>query len=143
MIWRSVSLPRPVRRKSTVLTTSTRRPVIVNGVIYALAYNGNLTALDLRSGQIMWKRELGSVNDFIVDGNRIYLVDQNDRLLALTTDGGVTLWTQSDLLHRSADCSLVLYNGNLLLAIAKHICTGSTLKMVTLWLSRRWTVQAS
>ncbi|XPE36942.1 hypothetical protein ACNKHS_15190 [Shigella flexneri] len=24
------------------------------GVVYALAYNGNLTALDLRSGQIMW-----------------------------------------------------------------------------------------
>ena len=48
----------------------------------------------------MWKRELGSVNDFIVDGNRIYLVDQNDRVMALTIDGGVTLWTQSDLLHR-------------------------------------------
>lgn len=49
--------------------------VVVNGVVFALVYNGNLTAFDLRSGQIMWKRELGSVNDFIVDGNRIYLVD--------------------------------------------------------------------
>ena len=74
--------------------------------------NGNLTALDLRSGQIIWKRELGSVNDFIVDGDRIYLVDQNDRLLALTTDGGVTLWTQSDLLHRLLT-SPALYNGSL------------------------------
>ena len=86
--------------------------VVVNGVVFALAYNGNLTALDLRSGQIMWKRELGSVNDFIVDGNRIYLVDQNDRVMALTIDGGVTLWTQSDLLHRLLT-SPVLYNGNL------------------------------
>ena len=60
----------------------------------------------------MWKRELGSVNDFIVDGNRIYLVDQNDRVMALTIDGGVTLWTQSDLLHRLLT-SPVLYNGNL------------------------------
>jgi outer membrane protein assembly factor BamB len=78
--------PTEIDRLNDVDTT----PIIVNGVVYALAYNGNLTALDLRSGQIMWKRELGSVNDFIVDGNRIYLVDQNDRLLALTTDGGVT-----------------------------------------------------
>lgn len=39
-------------------------------------------------------------------------VDQNDRVLALTTDGGVTLWTQSDLLHRLLT-SPVLYNGNL------------------------------
>lgn len=96
-----------IDRLSDVDTT----PVIVDGVVYALAYNGNLTALDLRSGQIMWKRELGSVNDFIVDGNRIYMVDQNDRLLALSTEGGVTLWTQSDLLHRLLTAP-ALYNGS-------------------------------
>ncbi|STI80742.1 putative dehydrogenase [Escherichia coli] len=45
-------------------------------------------------------------------GNRIDLVDQNDRVMALTIDGGVTLWTQSDLLHRLLT-SPVLYNGNL------------------------------
>ncbi len=89
----------------------TRLPSLLTALFFALAYNGNLTALDLRSGQIMWKRELGSVNDFIVDGNRIYLVDQNDRVMALTIDGGVTLWTQSDLLHRLLT-SPVLYNGN-------------------------------
>ncbi len=33
-------------------------------------------------------------------------------MLALTTDGGVTLWTQSDLLHRLLT-SPVLYNGDL------------------------------
>ncbi|WP_437887479.1 outer membrane protein assembly factor BamB [Phytobacter sp. V91] len=98
--------PTEIDRLSDVDTT----PVIVNGVVYALAYNGNLTAMDLRSGQVMWKRELGSVSDFIVDGNRIYMIDQNDRVLALTTDGGVTLWTQSDLLHRNLT-SPVLYNG--------------------------------
>ncbi|UNC49201.1 outer membrane protein assembly factor BamB [Enterobacter huaxiensis] len=97
-----------IDRLSDVDTT----PVIVDGVVYALAYNGNLTALDLRSGQIMWKRELGSVNDFVVEGNRIYMVDQNDRLLALNTEGGVTLWTQSDLLHRLLTAP-VLYNGSL------------------------------
>lgn len=72
MIWQQrisqATGPTEIDRLSDVDTT----PVIVNGVVYALAYNGNLTALDLRSGQIMWKRELGSVNDFIVDGNRIY-----------------------------------------------------------------------
>ena len=56
-----------IDRLSDVDTT----PVVVNGVVYALAYNGNLTALDLRSGQIMWKRELGSVNDFVIDNGRI------------------------------------------------------------------------
>ena len=110
MIWQQrisqATGPTEIDRLSDVDTT----PVIVNGVVYALAYNGNLTALDLRSGQIMWKRELGSVSNFIVDGNRIYMIDQNDRVLALTTDGGVTLWTQSDLLHRNLTAP-ALYNG--------------------------------
>ncbi|WP_342324041.1 outer membrane protein assembly factor BamB [Kosakonia sp. BYX6] len=98
--------PTEIDRLSDVDTT----PVVVNNVVYALAYNGNMTALDLRSGQIMWKRELGSVSDFVVDGNRIFIIDQNDRVLALTTDGGVTLWTQSDLLHRNLTAP-ALYNG--------------------------------
>lgn len=93
-------------------------PVIVEGIVYALGYNGNLTALDLRSGQIIWKRELGSVNDFIVDASRIYLVDQNDRLVALSTEGGVTVWTQGDLLHRKLTPA-VIFNGYLVTGDAK------------------------
>ncbi|MFE4111983.1 outer membrane protein assembly factor BamB [Kosakonia sp. YIM B13611] len=110
MIWQQrisqANGPTEIDRLSDVDTT----PVVVGNVVYALAYNGNMTALDLRSGQIMWKRELGSVSDFVVDGNRIYIIDQNDRVLALTTDGGVTLWTQSDLLHRNLTAP-ALYNG--------------------------------
>ncbi|CAO96077.1 outer membrane protein assembly factor BamB [Erwinia tasmaniensis] len=87
-------------------------PVVVNGVVYALAYNGNLTALDLRSGQILWKREIGSVHDMIVDAGRIFLVDQDDRVMALNTEGGISIWRQSDLLHRNLT-SPVLYNGYL------------------------------
>ncbi len=58
----------------------------------------------------MWKREIGSVRDLIVDGGRIYLVDQDDRVVALSTEGGVSIWRQSDLLHRNLT-SPVLYNG--------------------------------
>ncbi|TCV92238.1 outer membrane protein assembly factor BamB [Biostraticola tofi] len=95
-----------IDRLSDVNTT----PVVNNNVVYAMAYNGNLAALDLRSGQIIWKREIGSVNDLIVDGSRLYLVDQDDRIVALDTQGGVTLWRQSELLHRNLT-SPVLYNG--------------------------------
>ncbi|MDN5680266.1 MAG: outer membrane protein assembly factor BamB, partial [Ewingella sp.] len=76
-----------IDRLSDVDTT----PIIVDGVVYALAYNGNLVAMDLRSGQIMWKRDVGSINDFIVDAGHIYMVDQDDRVMALDTQGGVSL----------------------------------------------------
>ncbi|MGX8895151.1 outer membrane protein assembly factor BamB family protein, partial [Enterobacter cloacae] len=50
---------------------------------------------------IIWKRDLGSVNDMVLLGDNLYLVDQNDRVLAVRKSDGVTLWTQEDLLHRN------------------------------------------
>ncbi|MGM3175862.1 outer membrane protein assembly factor BamB [Dickeya lacustris] len=112
LIWQQrISQPNgatEIARLNDVDTT----PVVSGDVVYALGYNGNLTALDLRSGQISWKREIGSVNDFIVDGSRIYLVDQDDRIVALNTSGGVVVWKQGDLLHRNLTAP-VLYNGYL------------------------------
>lgn len=87
-------------------------PVIVDDIIYAIAYNGNLAALDLRTGQVMWRREFGSVNNIVIENNAIYLVDQTDRVVALERDGGAVLWTQNDLLHRGLT-SPVIYRGNL------------------------------
>lgn len=84
--------------------------VVVNGVVYALAYNGNLAALDLRCGQVMWSREIGSVTNLLVDSGWIYLVDQNDCVIAVDTQSGGILWRQSQLLHRNLT-SPVLYNG--------------------------------
>lgn len=88
-------------------------PIVVNGVVYAMAYNGDLAALDLRSGQILWKRQIGGVKNLLVDAGHIYLVDQDDRVDALNLDGGVVLWRQSDLLHRNLTPP-ALFNGYLI-----------------------------
>ncbi|ARU94910.1 outer membrane protein assembly factor BamB [Tatumella citrea] len=112
MIWQQrISQPSgatEIDRLSDVDTT----PVIVNGVVYVLAYNGDLSALDLRSGQIQWKRDIGGVKNLLVDNGRIYLVDQDDRVDAVNADGGVEIWRQSGLLHRNLT-SPVLFDGYL------------------------------
>ena len=97
-----------IDRLSDVDTT----PIIANNVVYALAYNGSLTAMDLRSGQVIWKRDVGGVKNIIVEGSNIYVVDQDDRVIALNTDGGVAIWRQSELLHRNLT-SPVLFDGYL------------------------------
>lgn len=76
-------------------------PIIDDGMIYAIAYNGTLSALDMRSGQVKWKRELGSVNNMVLSGDNLYLVDQTDRVLSVRKSDGVTLWTQDELLNRN------------------------------------------
>ncbi|ERT11543.1 outer membrane protein assembly factor BamB [Photorhabdus temperata subsp. temperata] len=112
LIWQQrisqVTSSTEIGRLSDVDTT----PVISEGVIYAIAYNGNLVALDMRSGQILWKRDLGSVNEMVVSGDRIYIVDQNDRVMSLRQSDGVTLWTQTKLQHRNLTAP-EMYNGYL------------------------------
>lgn len=85
-------------------------PVIDDGKVYAIAYNGTLAALDMRSGQMLWKRDLGSINDMVLLGDNLYLVDQTDRVLAVRKSDGVTLWTQDQLLNRGLSAPEV-YNG--------------------------------
>lgn len=95
-------------------------PVIVNDIVYAAAYNGNFVALELSSGRILWQRQFGSVNNFSVDTStgHIYFVDQNDRILALKSDTGITVWNQSALLHRGLTAPLI-YNGYLVVGDSK------------------------
>ncbi|MDE1481121.1 outer membrane protein assembly factor BamB [Xenorhabdus bovienii] len=93
-------------------------PVISNNIIYAIAYNGNLVAMDMRSGQLIWKRDIGSVNEMVVTDDHIFIVDQNDRILSLRKNDGVTLWTQSDLLHRNLTAP-EMYNGYLVVGDAE------------------------
>ncbi|OKP03962.1 outer membrane protein assembly factor BamB [Xenorhabdus eapokensis] len=93
-------------------------PVISDNVIYAIAYNGNLVAMDMRSGQIIWKRDLGSVHDMVVTDNNIFIVDQDDHILSLRKSDGVTLWSQNNLLHRNLTAP-EMYNGYLVVGDAE------------------------
>ncbi|VFP82860.1 outer membrane protein assembly factor BamB [Candidatus Erwinia haradaeae] len=75
-------------------------PLIINGVVYAVAYNGNFTALDLQSGHILWNRNIGSVHAMVLYMNRIFVVDKEDRLMEINIKNGTYIWQQSHLLNR-------------------------------------------
>ncbi|KLO02613.1 membrane biogenesis protein [Morganella morganii] len=87
-------------------------PVVADGRVYAIAYNGNLVAMDMRSGQILWKRDFGSVNELVLDGESLYVVDQNDNVYGLRAADGVTMWSQDKLLHRNLSAPEI-FNGYL------------------------------
>lgn len=77
------------------------KPLIYAGMIYTVAYNGTLAAVELRSGRIVWKREYGSYRNIALSGNTLYVVDVNSNVYALDRRNGVELWTQGKMRHRS------------------------------------------
>tara|TARA_Y100000034_G_scaffold76072_1_gene91357 strand:+ start:1341 stop:2501 length:1161 start_codon:yes stop_codon:yes gene_type:complete len=73
------------------------KPIVVGAIAYAIAYNGNLAAVDVRSGNVVWKREYSSYRDLSIEANVIYIVDSNGIIYALDKDSGIERWSQSGL----------------------------------------------
>ncbi|OCG21009.1 outer membrane protein assembly factor BamB [Gilliamella sp. wkB108] len=85
-------------------------PVVEGNQVYAVGYNGNVVALDLSSGQIVWRKQLGSTHSFAVDTGRLYVVDQDDNIQAIAKNGGEVIWKQSDFLHRQLTDPVIYQN---------------------------------
>lgn len=76
------------------------KPVFHNGVLYAIAFNSMFVAFDFNSGDALWRAEYGSIRDFIVTDDVIYLTDQNDHIYALKTSDYQLIWKQDGLNKR-------------------------------------------
>ncbi|WP_194437931.1 outer membrane protein assembly factor BamB [Vibrio fluminensis] len=75
-------------------------PMLMGSTLFVVGYNGQLTAIDLRSGQPGWKRTYSSATDMANDGSRIFLVTDKDHLVAVDARSGTELWTNKQLEHR-------------------------------------------
>lgn len=76
------------------------RPVVTSDTIYSLAYNGNLIAVNLQSGQIRWKKEYSAYTDLVLSGLTLYLTDVSGHIYAVDSRDGSLLWKQTDLERR-------------------------------------------
>lgn len=69
-------------------------------VVYAATYQGNVAAIDIPTGRLLWQRKLSSfagVSEFL---SQLYVVDQDSQLLAMESGSGTDLWTQDALRGR-------------------------------------------
>ncbi|WP_325893674.1 outer membrane protein assembly factor BamB [Grimontia sp. NTOU-MAR1] len=75
-------------------------PVIDGALLYAVGYNGQLVAIDLRSGRPAWKRTYSSSTDFLVVGSYLFLITDKDHVVAVDARSGTELWQNRDLEYR-------------------------------------------
>jgi outer membrane protein assembly factor BamB len=69
-----------------------------NGLVVYHSVDGNLYALDLRTGAVRWKHSVGDVNGAPAIGNGVvWTVDSTERLLALASDDGSVLWSSPSI----------------------------------------------
>ncbi|KII80211.1 outer membrane protein assembly factor BamB [Vibrio renipiscarius] len=85
-------------------------PVVIGGTLYIVGYNGQLTAIELRSGQPAWKRSYSSATDLASDGSRLFVVTDKDHLVAVDARSGTELWKNKQLEHRLVTAPKVIDN---------------------------------
>ena len=89
--------------------------VMKEGRLIALGYHGKLVAINPLNGKSFFEKELSSYRDFVVDSDRIYVVDDTDVLYAFDLFSGAMLWTQTAFKGRAIG-DLNFYQNALLVA---------------------------
>ena len=77
------------------------KPLIFGGILYVVSYGGSLAAVELRSGNVVWNREYASYRNVTLDGNRLFVTDNNSNVYAIDRRNGVELWSNGDLRKRN------------------------------------------
>ncbi|MBO7536898.1 MAG: PQQ-binding-like beta-propeller repeat protein [Alphaproteobacteria bacterium] len=69
-------------------------PIIKDNLIYFTSANKQITAFDIGSGNIVWKRDFGGLESPLVSGNSIFVIDSSMGLVCLNKDNGKIRWTR-------------------------------------------------
>lgn len=75
-------------------------PLVIGDRVYVAVYNGDLAAVNLNSGELLWRRELSSHAGLAADDSSLYVTDSDDGLWAATLEDGSALWHQEALRYR-------------------------------------------
>lgn len=84
-------------------------PILSCDVIYVVTYQGQLAAISLRSGQILWRRNFSSYSGLVVS-DRLYITDTAGHVWAFNRATGALFWKQSFLRHRGLTAPAIFGN---------------------------------
>jgi outer membrane protein assembly factor BamB len=75
-------------------------PLVFGDKVYVISARGNLMALELRTGRVLWKRQYSSFSELAVSGNNIFLTDVKGHVYAIDRLNGLEKWSQLALTNR-------------------------------------------
>lgn len=75
-------------------------PVVSDGVVYVATYQGDIAALNLNTGDLMWQHRISSYAGIAADSEYIYVTDAKGYVWSFKKDNGAVTWRQKKLLGR-------------------------------------------
>ncbi len=81
---------------------------VAGGDVYAVGYQGQLAAIAIESGKLLWSRDMSSYSGLAVDVSTIFVTNQFSELVALSRGSGRELWRKKELRNRDASAPAVI-----------------------------------
>ncbi len=114
MIWQAQVLIPHGRTDLERLIDIQAKLIYENGRLYVLGYHGKLVSLNPENGNLFWAKDVSGFRNFVVDKTALYMVNENDILMAYDLYSGTMLWKQENYKYRRL-VDLIFYGKNQLL----------------------------
>lgn len=88
----------------------TSLPVVDGSLVYAVAYQGKVAAVDRATGRIAWSRDISSYTGLNAEDARVFVSHAASSIYALDFSTGKTYWRQGDLRQRRITAPLPMGN---------------------------------
>ncbi len=106
--WETTVTPPRGRSELARVVDLDATPVLDHGTLYVCAYNGDLAAVDLESGAVLWRRKLSAHAGLAMADGVLYVTDSDDQIWAAKPSDGAGLWKQDALRYRNLSAPAVL-----------------------------------
>jgi outer membrane protein assembly factor BamB len=88
----------------------TSLPVVDGPLVYAVAYQGKIAAVDRRSGKVLWNRDISSYSGLNIEDAKIFVSHTLGAVYSLDYETGKTFWRQGALANRRLTAPLPMGN---------------------------------
>lgn len=108
MMWEaSVAQPKGVTEIERIADI-TSLPFVDGPLVYAVAYQGRIAAVDRSTGRLVWNRDISSLSGLTAEDGRIFVSHALGAVYALEYTTGKTFWRQGALKNRQTTAPLAM-----------------------------------
>jgi outer membrane protein assembly factor BamB len=108
LLWEaSVAQPKGVTEIERIADI-TSLPFVDGPLIYAVAYQGRIAAVDRVTGRVVWNRDISSLNGLSADNAKIFVSHAIGSVYSLEYTTGKTFWRQAELKNRQLTTPLAI-----------------------------------
>ena len=108
-LWTSMLVSNEQVSSTTEINTIGSYPIIQEGIIYAISNSNSLVSLDMRTGDKLWEKEIGSMQNMLLAGDYLFVISNKNVLFAIEKYSGDIMWSVNVKDHLSYDANEEVY----------------------------------